>query len=108
PIAAIPGCQAGVTVPLGKFLVVSPLNDAYLNTRSQDDASLSLALVSRAGVLARFPSGQPSRKTLDKLADEVLASGSARQITANKRFAWAQPVLRSSDDNSPIIAPGAP
>jgi len=102
-IAAIPVCQSGSTVPLGKFLVVSPLNDAYLNTRSQDDASLSLALVSRAGVLAHY-GGQPRTSTLDKLASEVLASGSARQITANNRFAWAQPVLRTSDDTSPIMA----
>jgi PAS domain S-box-containing protein len=103
-VAAIPVCPdaPGTPVALGKFLVVSPLNDAYLNGRSQDDAALSLALVSRAGVLAHY-GDQPATKTLQQLADQVLASGGPRSVTANNRFAWAQPVFRTADDTAPIM-----
>ena len=101
-IAAIPVCQPNVTVALGKFIVVSPLDDAYLNGRSQDDASLSLALVSKAGVLAHF-GNQPTTPTLKRLSDDVLADGRPQSITANNRFAWAQPVVRATDDVHPVM-----
>ena len=94
----VPG---GQPVLLGVAVAVSRLDDAYLNVRSSDDASLSLAFADRSGFIASF-GPRPRGGSVLPLATQVIDTGRAASTTTPARFVAIRPV-RTADER-PILA----
>lgn len=88
-VGAFPACVDGKM--LGVVAGVVFIDDAFLDAQSRDDDELSLALVSRTGVVASV-GDQASRSTLIDLANETIADGSAHLRNTSDRYLASSPV----------------
>ena len=101
-VAASPALAGSPPDLTGVALAVRPLDLTYLQVESEDDPSLSLALVGRDSPLATFRP-QPADRVLSGLARAVLDGGSpGTASTVSGRYVVVRPVL--SLTNVPVAA----
>ena len=89
------------TSTLGLVIAAQPLDRNYLLVRVRGDNRVSLALATRAEVLARAGSLPPTGD-VTRLAGEVLATGRAVRDQTDDRFVTLSPVNRS--DERPVMS----
>lgn len=89
PVSAPGGGRA-----LGAGVMIQPLDRAYLDQESTDDAATSLALVGPGGVLATF--GDPPPATvLQAQAAQVFGTSTTSVLMRGDRFIAAAPVVEA-------------
>jgi PAS domain S-box-containing protein len=91
----------GDRILLGVAVAAARLGDDYLNVRSSDDDSLSLAVADRTRVLSSY-GRQPAQGAVLRLARSVIDTGRGGSTTTPDRFVAVRPV-RSADER-PILA----
>lgn len=89
-VAAYPLCVEPYGL-VGAMVGVTGLDSAYLQGEARDDDRLSLALVSRSGLLESF-GRQPAAPQLQSLASDVLAQDAGISRTVGDRYLSAEPV----------------
>jgi PAS domain S-box-containing protein len=91
----------GDKILLGVAVSAAGLDEDYLNVRSSDDDSLSLAVTDRTRVLASY-GRQAGQGQVLRLARTVIDTGRGESTTTPSRFVAVRPV-RSADER-PILA----
>ena len=99
---AVAASPARLSVPgqpprfLGVAVAVSHLDRSYLDVRSSEDESLSLALADTDRLVAEY-GAQPPASVVLPLAEEVIVTGEPRSVVSETRFVAVRPV-RTADD----------
>jgi two-component system sensor histidine kinase VicK len=106
-VAAFPECLKGQGKPLGLVLRLSPLDETYLDQRHADEPSISLALASVGGLLAKI-GDQPAGTALGDLANTVLNTDTSTSKVTASRFVAAEPIQASDKRTIAALLVSAP